>query len=128
MLHTLLTLVNASSASTLKELSVFQKYYAKLCSTVTDINNLLKYFVSQRIINIDDEEEIKSVVIASEKVRKLLLHISGPLRANNTEGFYIMLDIMKEHGMRATQQLAYLLLTELESSDSSQTQGTFTDV
>ena len=91
-----------ANISTLKELSVFQKHYAKLCNTITDINNLLKYFVSHRIINMDDEEEIKNVVVASEKVRKLLLHISGPLKANNTEGFYVMLNIMKEHGMRAT--------------------------
>ena len=34
------------------------------------------------------------------------MHISGPLKAGNTEVFNIMLGIMEEYGHHATQQLA----------------------
>ena len=58
------------------ELTVFREYYAKLCDTMTDIDDLLKYFVSEEIITISEEQEIKS---SSERVRNLLRYIAGPL-------------------------------------------------
>ena len=89
-----------------KELTVFQQYYAILCNTVTDIDDLLKYFVSEEIISISEEEEIKGFSVKSEKIRKLLINISGPLKAGDKNGFYVMLKIMKEYGTKATQVLA----------------------
>ena len=100
------------------ELSVLQENYAKLCSTMTDIENLLKYFVAERIINIDEDEVIKSCVTKAEKVKKLLLNISGPLQAGNKDGFYIMLKIMKDHGTKATQSLAEDIRETLTTSCS----------
>ena len=60
-----------------KERDVFIKHYAKLSSTVRDVDNLLPHFVSARIINHDDVEEIKAIPRTSDRVAKLLKYISG---------------------------------------------------
>ena len=91
------------------ELTVFREYYAKLCDTMTDVDDLLKYFVSEKIIAKSEEEEIKSASTKLERVRKLLLNISGPLKAGDNKGFHIMLKIMKEHGTLTTQDLAEVI-------------------
>ena len=88
------------------ELDVFTKHYSKLCDTLTDIDRLLPYFIEKNVIKHEDLDEINATVILAKKVQKLMTHISGPLRAGNTEGFYIMLRIMKKYGHQATQQLA----------------------
>ena len=89
-----------------KEMKLFNKYYFKLCHTLTDIDDLLPYFVQENIIKIDELEEIKFPSTKKDKVQKLLVHISGPLEAGNTKVFHTMLRIMEEHGHDATQQLA----------------------
>ena len=63
-----------------KEREVLIKHYAKLTSTVRDIDNLLPHFVAARIINQDDTDEIKAVARTSERVAKLLKYISGTKR------------------------------------------------
>ena len=75
------------------EQNVFTKHYAKLCDTLTDIENLLPHFVEENVIKIEDLEEMNAVVPSMKKlkVQKLMTHISGPLRAGNTDVFYIML-------------------------------------
>ena len=60
-----------------KEREILIKHYAKLTSTVRDIDNLLPHFVAARIINQDDTDEIKAVARTSERVAKLLKYISG---------------------------------------------------
>ena len=104
----------------LKEKDVFIRHYASLCSTVTDINTLLPYFVSENIISISDHEKIISDpnVTNSEKVVKLLSHISGPLEAGDAKGFHKMLDIMKERGNQGTKDLAVNMNSEMISSNS----------
>ena len=87
-----------------------------MCHTVTDINELLKYFVTEKIITLSQEEEIKSHITQSERVSKLLLIISGPLEAGDSNGFYTMLKIMKIHGVRATQQLADDIIAVVDES------------
>ena len=88
-----------------------------LCNTMTDIDDLLTYFVSENIITLNEEEVIKSSTTKSEKVRKLLLNISGPLKAGDANGFYVMLKIMKDRGTKATQNLATLLTARINSID-----------
>jgi len=109
----------STSYHEIKELTVFRENYAALCNTITDINNLLKYFVQEDIIGLDEEEEIKHTVTKVNKVQKLLSHISGPLRAENADGFYILLNIMKKYGVKATKELSKSLLAKLESADTS---------
>ena len=91
-----------------KELKVLTKHYSKLCHTLSDIDNLLPYFVEENIIFINEVEEINATTPSTKyhKVQKLMIHIYGPLKAGNIEVFHIMLRIMEEHGHWATQQLA----------------------
>jgi len=79
---------------------------------MTDIDVLLRYFVAEKIISTEEEESIKSCVTKPEKVQKLLLNISGPLKAGNDSGFNAMVKIMKKYGTMATQALA----KDMESS------------
>ena len=88
------------------DIEIFTKHYAILCSTLTDVDNLLPYFVQENIISTSDLEEINILAATRKKVEKLLSHISGPLTAGNTKGFYSMLTIMKEHGSQSTKDLA----------------------
>ena len=90
----------------LLEEEMFTKHYSQLCDTLTDVDNLLPHFVQDRVIAVNDLEEINTEKIKKYKVEKLMTHISGPLRAGNTGVFYTMLKIMEEYGHRATQQLA----------------------
>ncbi|XP_065918725.1 NACHT, LRR and PYD domains-containing protein 14-like [Dysidea avara] len=103
--------------SNLEEFTILQENYAVLCNTMTDIDDLLKYFVAEKIITLNEEEEIKSSATKSDKVRKLLLNISGPLKAGNNNGFYTMLKIMKDRGTKATQNLATFLSSRITTKD-----------
>ena len=93
---------------------MFKENYALLCNTITDVNKLLKYFVTEKIITTDEEEEIKTFTTKSDRVSKLLLNISGPLEAGDSNGFYIMLQVMKTHGVDATQRLANQIVSRVD--------------
>ena len=95
------------------EKEIFTRHYASLCNTLTDVDNLLPYFVEENIINTNNEEEINTITTTSNKVRKLLLHISGPLKAGDAKGFHTMLTIMKERGNQSTHDLAVRMNHEL---------------
>ena len=90
----------------LKEDKIFNEHYSTICSTLTDIDNLLKYLVQEDVIKSDDQDEINALTETPEKVQKLLKHICGPLEAGDSKGFYTMLDIMENHGVQATKDLA----------------------
>ena len=87
------------------EKEIFTKYYSKLC-TIKDIRSLLPHFVTEEIIVEEDREDISAMRTSSEKVQKLLTHITGPLDAGNTQPFYVMLRIMEVCGTQATKRLA----------------------
>ena len=90
-----------------------------LCHTMTDIDDLLKHFVVEKIISFGEEEKIKNCVKKSEKVRNLLLNISGPLEAGDSNGFYVLLRIMEDYGTRATQALAIHMKSRITDNYSS---------
>ena len=92
----------------LPEQKMFTRHYSQLCDTLTDVDNLLPHFVQEGVITNNDLEEISAIVPSTkkQKVQKLMIHASGPLKAGNTEVFYIMLRIMEEHGHHATRHLA----------------------
>jgi len=52
-------------------------------------------------------------------VQKLLRHISGPLKAGHTRGFYSMLKIMEVYGTHATQQLASQIIKASNSNSGA---------
>ena len=105
----------------LQEEEVFTKHYSKLCDTLTDVDNLLPYFVQQRVITTNELEEISATVPSTKKlkIQKLMTHISGPLTAGNTEVFYTMLRIMQEYGHQATQHLGDQMRKSLPVADES---------
>ena len=102
----------------MNEKDVFTRHYSSLCNTLTDIRNLLPYFVQEKIINASDIEEITALSTNSEKVVTLLSHISGPLTAGDVKGFHEMLTIMKEYGNQSTKNLAVKISCEVISSNS----------
>jgi len=85
------------------ENEVFIENYPKLCNTLIDIDNLLKYFVQQKIIKPEDQVRIGG---KNDKVTEFLEYISGPLQSGDNTGFYAMLNIMETHGVQATKNLA----------------------
>jgi len=89
----------------LTEKDTFTKYYSKLC-TIKDIRSLLPHFVTEEIIVEEDREDISAMRTSSEKVQRLLTHITGPLDAGNTQPFYVMLRIMEVYGTQATKRLS----------------------
>ena len=105
-----------SSDAEFDEVAVFKETYASLCNTIVDINELLKYFVVEKIITLDQQEEIKTCATKSERISKLLLNISGPLEAGDSKGFYTMLKILKTHGVDATQRLANQIIMRVDKS------------
>ena len=98
-----------------EEHKIFTKNYANLCCTLTDIDNLLPYFVQEKIIKPEDQDDINKLAKTQEKVKKLMKNISGPLQAGDSKGFYIMLDIMRNHGVQATIDLSETLRTTLST-------------
>jgi len=93
------------------EETVFTENYARLIN-VLNIHTLIPHLIENEVITIDDASDIKSCKRDSEKVTKLLEHISRHLKAGCTKSFHIMLDIMKKRGTIADQELA----NEMESS------------
>ena len=106
-----------AAQQSLSEEKVFTRHYSQLCNTLTDVDNLLPHFVQQRVISTNDLEELNSIVPSTKKVQKLLMHISGPLKAGNSEVFYTMLRIMEEYGLQATSQLADQIRRSLPTTD-----------
>ena len=105
------------------EKDVFIRHFPSLCNTLTDISNLLPFFVQEKIISTNDLEEVNSAVTTTKKVEKLLSHISGPLTAGDTKGFHKMLAIMKEHGNRSTKDLAVKMSVQITSSNNTEERG-----
>jgi len=101
-----LLLITVSEGAAEKDKEVFSSNYFKFCNSMTDIENLLKYFITATIINTDDQSEILAPPKLTSKVTLLLKHISGPLEAGDTKPFRMMLDIMEKHGNLATKTLA----------------------
>ena len=95
------------------EEDVFTKHYASLHNIITDVKNLLPYFVEQNIINIHDEAEINAIIRNPDKVKKLLSYIAGPLKAGDAKGFHTMLAIMEKHGNQGTRDLAVRMSREV---------------
>ena len=100
------TVALATRAAAEKDLEVFRSNYSNYCNEMTDIDDLLKYFISANIINTDDQSEIFANPRLTKKVSLLLNHISGPLEAGDIKPFRMMLDIMEKHGNLSTKTLA----------------------
>ena len=93
-----------------KEAVIFkEKYQSLILILSTSISELLPHFVTIKIVSFEDECEIRNIPKKSDQVEKLLQYIAMPLDCGITICFYEMLNIMKEHGNLATQQLAQII-------------------
>ena len=97
---------------------IFTEHYSALCDTLTDIDDLLRHFVREKVINPGNLEKINAIVAKPKKVEELLSHIYGPLNAGDAKGFCKMLTIMEEYGSQSTKDLAVKMKSELATSDS----------
>ena len=87
------------------ESEIFTKNYSNFCDILKNEDSLLPKLVDKSIISFDDIDEIKSKP-AGEKGPTLLKHISGPLKAGHTTGFYGLLGVMETNGKPDTQKFA----------------------
>ena len=87
------------------EYCVFIKKYSALVDTLKN-TDLYRYFVSEEIITLAENEELSAEVIPIKKVEILLRKISSPLESGHTKSFYVMLEIMASYGNRATKELS----------------------
>ena len=86
---------------------MFEESYGLLHITITDIiNPVVKCLVDNEHLTVEEEKQITAITITSEIIDSLLIKILGLLKAGNSTGFYMMLQIMKKHGGKATQALA----------------------
>ena len=102
-----------------KEHELFLAHYPELCKAITDVENLLPYFVKEDIISVDIHQEINAKFTLNKKAEALMSYISGPLESGNTEKFYKMLKIMEEHGNQATEALAKRIRSKISKYNNS---------
>ena len=95
-----------ASSKLRKENEVFSEHFADLCYGITDIDSLLPHFVTERIINANDVEQINAKVTTTDKMKALISHISSPLHVGYNKPFESMLQIMEEYGNITTQKIA----------------------
>lgn len=88
---------------------------------VLNVNTLIPYFIEKKIISFDDAADIKSCHQESEKIMKFLEYISKHLKTGHTDGFYLLLYIMKAHGTISTEMLA----NDMESSVYKLSEGIY---
>ena len=84
---------------------MFTRNYGKFCDILKNEDGLLDKFVEKKIISYDQAVVLRDAPI-TRKGQDFLINISGPLDGGQTKGFYIMLEIMKEHGRIGTQDFA----------------------
>ena len=78
---------------------VFRQCYEQLVSILPIIiADILPKLISERIISIDDKEEIKNMPRPKDKASFILDNIGRSLEAGAKENFYVLLDIMEECG------------------------------
>ena len=84
-------------------LEVFTDHYATLIETLP-VKSLAAKFVSAKIIQFSDQDEILKGETPQDKARRFLQHISNTLKSGNSEKFLTMLDVIEKRG----GQYAYL--------------------
>ena len=79
-----------------KEYEVFLESYDKLAN-ILPVTNLINKLISAKIINFEDSEEIKGLSKSHEKASIVLNIVAKSLRADSTDDFYSLLNIMEEY-------------------------------
>jgi len=62
------------------------------------VDSLVHHFITARIIDLNDAEEIMNLTTTRKKAVYILHKIAAPLEAGYTDKFYQLLTIMEEYG------------------------------
>ena len=100
---------------------MFINHYGKL-QNILPVKNLSGHFISERVINFEEEQIIQQTVVQSQAASVVLRKIANSLQAGQTESFDKLLTIMKGHGGLSCEELAHKMKEEL----SENTNGTVT--
>lgn len=97
---------------------MFTDYRGKLLNILTVSNNLSHYFVSQKIISVEDYATIVTSSLPQVTARILLDSMSSHLLNGNDAMFSKMLSVMKEHGVQAVKDISLEIISKLSSMKS----------
>ena len=99
------------------ELAAIKENFILLCNMITDvIDPLMKCFVESNILSAEEHSKILGITEATERIRLVLQKLSFLLELNDKRAFYIMLQIMKQHGGKATQVLGDHIINRIKIS------------
>ena len=95
------------------EHTIFLRNYSELTAVLnTNITTLSTHFVSKQVITVEDEELIHQSTI--DKAKVFLWKLESPLKIGFNDAFYIMLDVMQQHGDIAVKSIATKLRKEID--------------
>ena len=97
------------------EYKLFIDYYSKLVD-ILPASDLSHYFVSDKIISLEDYEKIIRSSLPQEAAKMLLDRVSLQLQSGNTTIFNKMLLIMDHHGVTTTKELSQEIRSKLSSA------------
>ena len=100
-----------------REREVFTKNYSTFCAILKNEDGLLSKLVDKSIISVDDIDEIRNKPLG-QRGQTLLQHISGPLNAGHTHGFYGLIEIMRNDGKPDTQEFGRQIKRDCEQNDN----------
>ena len=98
-------------------LEVFTDHYATLIETLP-VKSLAAKFVSAKIIEFSDQDEILKGETPQDKARRFLQHIVNTLKSGNSETFLTMLDVIEKHGGQYAH-LAHNIRRDLSKRETS---------
>ena len=93
-------------------LKVFTNHYYKL-QNILPINNLAGRFVSEQLIDFDEEQIIQHTIPHTKAASVVLGKIGNSLKARQTKSFDTLLTIMRHHGGLSCKELADQMRKEL---------------
>ena len=94
------------------ENKLFSDYYSKLVD-ILPANDLSHYFVSDKIITLEDYDKIIRSPIPQEAAKILLDKMLFQLQSDNSTIFNKMLLIMDHHGVATAKELSQEIRSEL---------------
>ena len=96
---------------------MFVNYYGKLQS-ILPVKSLSGHFVSEQIIQFDEEEIIQNTDGQTQAASIVLRKVGNSLQAGQTESFDKLLTIMKGHGGLSCEKLANEMRKEILENTS----------
>jgi len=98
------------SIDALKNIDVFDKYYALLRNVLKDEKDLFHNFVAAKLIASGDLDEP-----ILQRVELILRKIKYSLEQSKSKHFNVMLTIMEQHGTNFAKELAQVVRRQLNS-------------